>query len=121
MSLQNHYFPLDTNFFNEEVILVISLMSPFLGLDTYRYVTYLLMSVLFKVITSKSEPHSSQSVCLKFNNFLTESIHSQLVIFYNTKHFWFQFYLVRMFLFFNEENLQLPKRVSTDDSLHEFI
>ena len=108
VSLQNQYFHVDTNLFNEETKLVISLMIQFLGLDTDKYVTELLMSLLFKVSTSQSEPQSSQLVGLKFDEFLNESIHSQLVNFHNTNNFRFQSYLIRMFLFFNEENLQLP-------------
>ena len=90
-------------------------MSQFLGLDTDRYIPELLMIILFKFNTSQFESQSSQSLCLKFDEFLAKSIHSQLVNFHSTKHFMFQSYLVRMFLFFNEENLQLQKMVLTDE------
>ena len=83
MSHQNQDFPVDTNLFNKESKLVISLMSQFLGLDTDRYVTELLMILLFKVSTSQSEPQSSQLVFLKFDEFLAERIHSQMVNFHN--------------------------------------
>ena len=83
-------------------------MSQCLGLDTDTYVTELLMNLLFKFSTIQSDSQSSQLVCLKFDEFLAESIHSQLVNFHSTKHFRFQSHLVRMFLLFNEENLQLP-------------
>ena len=84
--------------------MVISLMSQFLGLDTDRYAIEMLMILLFRVSIGQYESQSSQSVCLKFDEFLVESIHSQLVNFHNTIFFRFQSYLVRMFLFFNEES-----------------
>ena len=55
VSLQDKALPIDTNFLNEETKLVISLMSQFLGLDTDRYVTELLMSLLYRVSTSQFE------------------------------------------------------------------
>ena len=113
MSLQNQSFPMDVNLFNDETKLVISLMSHFLGLDTDMYVAKLLMSWLYIISTIQTDSQSSQLVCLKFDEFLVESIHSQLVNFHSTKHFNFQSYLVRMLLLFNEENLQLPKMVLT--------
>ena len=77
MSLQNKAFPVDSNMFNDETQLVISLMSHFLGLDTHIYVTELLMSFLFKVSTSPSESsQSGQLVFLKYDEFLAERIHS---------------------------------------------
>ena len=90
-------------------------MSQFLGMDTYRYVIEVLMSLLFKFSTSQYDPQSCQSVSLKFDEFLAESIHSLLVNFHSTKHFMFQSYLFKLFLFFNEENLQLPEMVLTDE------
>ena len=115
MCLQTQSFPLDINLFNEETKLFISLISQFLGLDTDRYVTKLLMSLSFRTSTSQYELQSSQSLCLKFDELISKSINSHLVNFYSTKHFRFQSYLVRMFLFFNEENLQLPKMVLIDE------
>ena len=81
-------------------------MSQFLAMYTDRYVTELLMNLLFKIITILAEPQSSQSVFFKYDEFLGESIHSHLVNFQNKRHFRFQSHLVRMFLFFNEESLQ---------------
>ena len=83
-----------------------------LGLDTDKYITDPLMSLLFVLSTCPIESDdSSQSVqvsCLKFDEFLAENIHSQLMDFHKTKTFRFQSYLLKMFLSFNEENLQLP-------------
>ena len=76
VSLKNQAFLVDTNLFNEETKLVISLVSQFLGFDTYKYVTKMLMSIIFRVSTDQSNPQSSQLVCLKFDEFLAESIHS---------------------------------------------
>ena len=56
VSLNNQAFPVDTNLFNEETKLVISLMSQFLGLDTDKYVIELLMSLIFRVSTNQAEP-----------------------------------------------------------------
>ena len=112
MSLKNQVFVVDTSLFNDETQLVISLMNQFLGLDTDIYVTQLLISVLFKIITSPVEPQSSRSVFFKYDEFLANSIHSQLVNFHNTRHFIFQSHLVRIFLFFNEGNLEM---VLTDE------
>ena len=72
------------------------------------------MSLLFRIRMIQSESQYSQSLCLKFDEFLDESIHSHLVNFQNTKHFRFQSYLIRMFLFFNEEIkmvISMPKLV----------
>ena len=84
-------------------------MSQFLGLDTYKYVTEPLMSLLFTLSTSQVEfeesTQSVQSSCLKFDEFLAENIHSQLVDFHNTRSFRFQSYLLKMFLSFNEDDL----------------
>ena len=74
VSIQNQAFPVDTNLFNDETKLVISLMSHFLGLDTKKYVTELLMSLLFKIGTSPTEPKPSQSVFLNNDEFLPESV-----------------------------------------------
>ena len=96
-------------------------MSQFLGLDTDRYVTESLMSLLFRVSTGQFDfVESGQSYCIKFDEFLAESIHSQLVNFHNTMFLRFQSYLVNMFLFFNEENLQFPELVLTDEMSRNF-
>ena len=80
-------------------------MSQFLGLDTNWYVPEFLMCLLFRISMIQSESESFPPPFLKFDEFLAESIHSQLVKFHSTRHFKFQSYLIRMFLFFNEENL----------------
>ena len=96
-------------------------MSQFLGVGIDKYVIELLMSILFKISTSQTKSQYSQSVCFKFDEFLDESIHSQIMNFHNTKHFRFQYYLVKMFLFFNEENLQLPEMVLTKEINRNFF
>ena len=74
VSLQNQYFPVETSLFNYETQPVISLMSQFLGLDSDRYVTKSLMSLLF--IFSTIQVDSSLSCFLKVDDFIDESIHS---------------------------------------------
>ena len=108
VSLDNKTFPLDVNLFNEETKIIVSMMSWFLELDTYKYILDFLMSPLFGVSMTQSESQYLPTPCLKFDKFLAEIIHSRLVNFHNTRHFRFQSYLIRMFFFFNEENLQLP-------------
>ena len=97
------------------------MMSQFLGLDTDRYVTKSPMSLLFKVSTCQVESiESGQSYCIKFDEFLGESIHSQLMNLHNTRFSIFQSYLVKMFLFFKKENLQFPKLVLMDEMSNSF-
>ena len=74
-SLQNQAFQVETSLFNEETRCVISLIAKFLGLDSNRHVTQSLMSVLFKISTSQVDSiERSHSYCLKFHQFLAESI-----------------------------------------------
>ena len=61
-----------------------------------------------------------QSSCLKFNEFLAENIHSQLINFHKTKSFIFQSFLLKMFLAFNEDNLQLPEMVIIDEMNRDY-
>ena len=85
------------------------------------YVIESLMSFIFKIsIDQVDSSDSSQYWCLKFDEFLAESIQSQLMNFQNTRFFRFQSYLVKMFLFFNEENLQFPEMVLTDEMNKNF-
>ena len=108
VQLYNQPFPVDANLFNEETQCVITPMSQFVGLDTYKYVTESRMSLLFTLSTCQVESEESsqsvQSPCLKFDEFLAKNIHSQLMNFHMTIHFIFQSYLIKMSLFFNEEN-----------------
>ena len=105
ISIENDHFPLDIDMFNEESQCVISLLSQFLGLNSDRFVSKVVLSLLFRLSMYQPKSESSQYSCLKFDEFLAENIHSQLVNFHMTRHFKFQSYLVRMFLFFIEENL----------------
>ena len=110
-------FPLDSNLFNEETQCTITLLSQFLSLDTDKYITDPLMSLIFVLSTcptKSNEPGQTLQVsCLKFYDFLVETIHSQLTEFGKTKSFRFQDYSLKIFLSHNEENIQLPKMVLT--------
>ena len=96
-----------------------------LGLDTNKYITQPLMSLLFVLSTCPIESNeSSQSMqvsCLNFDEFLAKNIHSQLINFHKTKTFIFQSYMLRMFFSLNEENLQLPKMVLTEEMNKDYI
>ena len=121
VSLQNQAFPISSNMFTDETQSIISLISQFLGLDTNSYVIDSLMSLLFKVSTGQIEcVESAQSCCLKFDEFLAENMHSQLVNFQSTSFFRYQSYMVNMFLFFNEENFQFLELVLTDEMSKNF-
>ena len=69
------------------------------------------MSLLFVLSTCPAEPElprqSGQSCCLKFDEFLAENIRSQLVNFHDTRMFRFQSLLLRIFIAYNEEDLQV--------------
>ena len=120
-SLHNQAFPIETNMFTDETQSIISMMSQFLGLDIDRYVTKSLMSLLFIISTDQVKSvESSHSCCIKFDDLLAKSIHSQLMNFHNTRFFRFQSYLVKIFLFLNEENLQFPNMVLTDEIGRDF-
>ena len=58
---------------------------------------------------------SYQSCCLKFDEFLSENIRSQLANFHGTKVFRFCSFLLRMLIAYNEEDLQVPKLEITID------
>ena len=116
--LKKYPFPIDANEFNEETQCVITLMSQFLGMEKYKYVTEPLMSLCFTLRTCPTDSEESSQLaqlsCLKFDEFLAENIHSHLVGFPKIRTFIFLSYLLRMFLSFNEENLQLPEMVITE-------
>ena len=63
---------------------------------------------------------SMQSSCLNFDEFPAENIHSHLVNFHRTRTFRFQYFLLKMFLTFNEDNLQLPEMVITDEMSRDY-
>ena len=110
--LKHYTYPIDVEEFNEETQCITTLLSQFLGMDTDKYVTESMMILLFTLSTcpvnSEDPIQSIQVSFLKFDEFLVENFHSQLVDFPNTRTFRFRSYLLRMFLSFNEENLQLP-------------
>ena len=68
-------------------------------------------------VESEESSQLIQTSCLKFDELLVENIHSQLMYFHKTKNFIFQSYLLKMFLSFNEENLELPKMVLTKEMI----
>ena len=82
------------------------------------------MSLLFVLSTFLVEYEESsqlvQTSCLKFDEFLAERIHSQLMDFHKTRTFRFQSYLLKMFLSFNEENLQLPEMILTEEMVKHY-
>ena len=100
-------------------------MCHFLGIDTDKYVTEPLMSLLFTLsscpIDSEDSSESAQSSCLRFDELLAENIHSQLVDFHQTRTFNFQYFLLNMFVSFNEENLQLTEMTTTDEIRRDYI
>ena len=91
---------------------MVTLLCQYLGLDTAKYITEPFMSLIFVLSTfqieSDESSHLMQVSCLKFDEFLAENIHYQLMNFHKTKTFIFQSYLLKMFLYFNKENLHLP-------------
>ena len=111
--------------FNEETQSCITLASQFLGLETNGYVTESLLSLLFVLSTCPVEyeipGQSFQSCFLKFDEFLGENIHSQLVNFHNTRVFRFQYFLLKMFLSHNEHSLQFPELVLTDEITQNYF
>ena len=96
----------------------------FLGLDTNCYVTESPLSLLFVLTTCLVEfelpGHCFQSCCLKFDEFLAENIRSQLVNFHGTRVFRFQSFLLKMFSSHNEDNLQFPELVITDEMTEDY-
>ena len=121
-------YPIDLDLFNEEAWSCVTLASQFLGLDTNGYVIEPLLSLMFVLSTYHVEPElpgqSFQSCCLKFDEFLAENIRSQLANFHDTRVFRFNSFLLRMFLSYNEDNLQAPRLVITYDmtkNYYEFM
>ena len=112
-------YPIDLIQFNEETQWCISLANQFLGLDTDAYATESLLSHLFGLSTCPAElefpGQSCQSCCLTFDELLAENIRSQLVNFHGTRMFRFESFLLRMFITYNEEDLQVPELEITAD------
>ena len=117
-------YPIDLIQFNEETQWFISLAIQFLGLDTNAYVPESLLSLLFVLSTCPAEPElpgkSYQSCFLKFDEFLAENIRSQLANFHSTKVFKFHSLLLRMFIAYNEEDLQVPKLAITANMAKDY-
>ena len=121
---KNYPFPINVNEFNEETQCVITLISHILGMDTDKYVTETLMTLLFTLSTclvdSEDSSQSPQLSCLNFDDFLAENIHSQLVDFPKTTTCRFQYLQLKMFVSFNEENLQLQEMEITDEISRDY-
>ena len=112
------------NLVNEETQSLITLASQFLGMDMNKFITKPLLSLILILSTGQvgSNPlsQSMQSSCLKFDDFLAENIHSQLINFHKTRYFRFQSFLLRIFLTFNEDNLQLLEMVITYEMSRDY-
>ena len=89
--LKIYPYPIDVGELNEETQCVTTLLCQFLGMDTDKYVTDSMRIFLFTLSTypvdSKDPSQSVQVSCLKFDEFLAENIHSQLVDFPKTRTF----------------------------------
>ena len=124
MRLKFLSYPVYLVFFNEDTQSCITLASQFLGLDTNGYATESLLTLLFilSICLIKFELPGQyfQSCCLNFDEFLAENICSQLVNFHDTRVFRFQSFLLKMFLSHNEDNLQFPKLVITDEMTQDY-
>ena len=100
------------------------MLCQFLVLHIAKYIPETIMSRLFILSTCPIESdESSQSLqvsCIKFDEFLDENIHSQLMNFHKTKTFRFQSYLLKIFLSFKKDNIQLPKMVLTDEMYRDY-
>jgi hypothetical protein len=75
-----------------EVQWVCSLLSQILGLDNDKFVVEVMLGFLLVCFLS------GQSVCVSFDEFITENIHQQLVNFSLLRHFRYYSHLERMFL-----------------------
>ena len=118
-------FLVNETMFNEETKCVVTMLCQFLGLVIDKYILETLMSLLF-ILSScpveSDEPNQSLQVsCIKFDEFLVENIHSQLMKFHKAKTFMFESYLLKMFLSFNKDNLQLLEMVLTDETYRDYI
>ena len=99
--------------FNEKSQCVFSLLCEILGSASDKIVPETFLRLLFRLSLHQLDFDPSEYFCLKFDDFLAESIHLRLVNFYMTRHFRFQSYLVIIFLYLKEENLQFPQVVFT--------
>ena len=80
-----------------------------------------LIFVLSNFPIKSNEPSQEVQVsCLKFDEFLAENIHSQLMDFRRTKTFRFQSYLLKMFLSVDEESLQLSEMVLNEEMSKDY-
>ena len=61
-----------------------------------------------------------QSPCLKFDEFLAENIHSQLIKFHKMRTFKFLSFPMRILLAFNEDNLQLLEMVIIEEMSKDY-
>ena len=117
--LSNPFFPIDFDMFNEENQHIITLARMGLGMDLNQFITEPLLSLIFTLISGKivSEALSetSPSTYLQFYEFLAKNIHSQLSNFCQSRTFRFQSFLLKMYLNYNEKNLQVLDMVIIED------
>ena len=93
-------------------------------MDTKDFITEPLLSLIFTLSTGQvgSEPLSQSlpSACLKFDEFLVRNICSELINFHHMRNFKIQSFLIRMFLSFNENNLQLPEMAIIEEMCKDY-
>ena len=89
-------FPMDVHLFQEEVQLVLSILSQILVYDDDKSVTEVRIGFLLKM--NLLELERNQVCCFGFDEFLATTIHFQLENFLKLRHFRYQSYLLNMFL-----------------------
>ena len=93
----------DVHLFQEEVQLVLSILSQILGYDDDKSMNEVMIGLLLK--TNLSEPETNQVYCFGFNEFLATAINFKLAYFPKLRHFRYHSYLLNMFLCLNVSNL----------------
>ena len=72
-------FPMDVCLFQEEVQLVLSILSQILVYDNDKLMTEVMIGFLLK--TNLPKPETNQVCCFDFDEFLATTIHFQLAYF----------------------------------------
>ena len=93
-----------------------SMVSQVLGLDNGRHVSEVILGFLLSI--GSTEPESNLVRCFNFDEFLAETIHTQLVEFPKVRFFRYQSYLLNMLLCSNllELEFYLPFFLQTFQS-----
>jgi hypothetical protein len=100
---QSLFFPLIIYIMISEVQCVCSFLSQVLGLNSDRFVVYVMLGFLLKLFQTEL----GQVVCINFNEFLVDTIHKQLVNFHFLRHFKYCTYLMNIFL--TSKNAEIPE------------